>query len=71
MIRSKYPKLVTVEELKDLDTYEDELKHFDWMFDYSDDYGVWSRGNAKKKVLEAAAKHSQEHEKLFNKYQGQ
>ena len=29
----------------------DELVRFDWWYDYSDDHGVWTRGNEREKEL--------------------
>lgn len=37
-----------------LDEYKQGLETFDWYYDYSDDYSVWSKASARKKELAAA-----------------
>lgn len=39
-----------------LDEYKRGLETFDWYYNYSDDYSVWSRASARKSELEAAQK---------------
>lgn len=39
-----------------LEEYKQGLETFDWYYDYSDDYSVWSRAQKRKAELEAAQK---------------
>lgn len=39
-----------------LDEYKRGLETFDWYYNYSDDYSVWSQASARKSELEAAQK---------------
>ena len=38
-----------------LEAFYNELVRFDWWYDYSDDHGVWSRGNEREKELSRMA----------------
>ena len=37
-----------------LDEYKKGLETFDWYYNYSDDYSVWSQASARKSELQAA-----------------
>lgn len=39
-----------------LEEYKQGLETFDWYYDYSDDYSVWSKARTRKGELEAAQK---------------
>ena len=39
-----------------LDEYKRGLETFDWYYNYSDDYSVWSQASARKSELEVAQK---------------
>lgn len=55
--------MITVELF---DEYVKQLASHDWAYDYSDDHGVWRRGEAKHKELVAQAKTHQQYQKAFN-----
>lgn len=42
--------------LAELNDYIAHLKRFDWYYAYSDDHGVWLRGERAKKELQSIAK---------------
>jgi hypothetical protein len=42
------------------------LKGFDWYFEFSDDFRVWSAGNKRQKYLMEIAKSSPELQSLYN-----
>jgi hypothetical protein len=33
------------------------LKHHDWYYEYSDDHGVWSRGNSRGQAIQSEIKY--------------
>ena len=46
-----------------------KLCRFDWWYDYSDDHGVWTRGNEQEKQLRWEAESLGESAKdMFNKF---
>jgi hypothetical protein len=49
----------------DLDDYLKTLKHHDWYYSYSDDGGVWRRGDAAQKSIEAKAKTHEMYDKAY------
>ena len=50
--------------------FYDMLKDHDWYYSFSDDFGVWQRGNAQQAELTAMSKLSPEHKKLYAKFHG-
>ena len=48
--------------------YYDELKVFDWYFEYSDDYRVYTKGRDNYNKLKGISGESEEHKQLFNAF---
>jgi hypothetical protein len=44
------------------------LAGHDWYYQYSDDHGVWRRGQDRYDTIAMVAKESPEHQKLFEDY---
>lgn len=53
---------------QDLSAYYDALKSFDWGYEYSDDFEVWSRANEKRQELERLSSTSPEHKALWDQF---
>ena len=48
--------------------YSASLAKHDWHFEFSEDSGVWARGNAERKKLKSAQKELDADYVLWNKY---
>jgi 6-phosphogluconate dehydrogenase (decarboxylating) len=46
--------------------FRKQLRHHDWYFDFSDDFRVWSAGNAARSRIQALAKTSAEFKADFD-----
>lgn len=53
-------------EKSPLQIFYDRLKHHDWCYDYSDDPGVFDRGNTVRCQLECEASQSEDKQALYN-----
>ena len=51
------------------DQYEHYLKHHDWLFEFSDDHGVWRKGFSAHAYLMEARKLFDPHGELWFKYE--
>ena len=52
----------------EINEYFQLLESHDWFYNYSDDHGVWKKGNEQQKVIVAAAELSDNHKKLYDDY---
>jgi hypothetical protein len=52
-----------------LEEYRKALQNFDWLYDYSDDHGVWARCKAEYDRLWDQAKISDDHRQVWDEEQ--
>jgi len=51
-----------------LTSYENELRRFDWQFEYSDDHSVWREGKTKLAALRKVQQLLDHNKEIWNKY---
>ena len=50
----------------ELEEYKQQLRKHDWYYYYSDDHGVWSRGESEANRMRSIANQSDDHKRAYN-----